>query len=123
MIWKICKTYFYLKYSFILIIDFLRENVWEERFGASRVDFDDCLTPAEVQWLSIAILIPVGSGAFVFISYFLVKTWLKNQKRRRYFRRKELEKMRESKASMMKSQRRSTARNISQFVIMEEDEE
>ena len=114
--------YLFQKYSFFLI-DYFRENVWEERFGASRVDFDDCLTPAEVQWLSIAILIPVGSGAFVFISYFLVKTWLKNQKRRRYFRRKELEKMRESKASMMKSQRRSTARNISQFVIMEEDEE
>ena len=85
------------------------------------MNFDDCITGAQVQWLSIAILIPVGSGAFVFLSYILVKLWLKNQKRRRFLRRMELEKIRESKSLSTKS-RHSSARNISQFVIMEEDE-
>lgn len=74
-----------------------------------------------MQWLSIAILIPIGAGAFVLISYFLVKTWLKNQKKRRFLRRMEMEKIRETKALSTKG-RHSSARNISQFVIMEEDE-
>lgn len=95
-----------------------RLSVWSNDFHASRINLDDCLSPAQIQWISMAVLVPLSSLAFVIISYFLLKKWKLLQRKRRVYRRNELEKARESRNS---SGFPRHARNISQFEIIEEE--
>ena len=103
-----------------------RLKVWNNNIGSSRITLDDCLTAAMGEWIFIAVLIPLGAGGFMAISYFVVKSWMKKTRKRRIHKRREKEKVRRSIASshggMGRKRPFARARTTSQFEIMEDGE-
>merc|ERR1719270_518771 len=77
-------------------------KVWTNRYNAGRIDLDDCLSSIQYQWILFAVLIPIGSMAFVITAYFLVKSWIKKVQQLRLMKRIEME------ANRKQSNRKST---------------
>ena len=99
-------------------------DMWTNEFGAARIDLDDCLTPAEYQWILIAVLSPVGSVAVIVISAYLVNNWLKKSEQnkiRRFNQLRNQEKQRNSSNKSGRGRRSWTSRSFAQFEIVEEE--
>ena len=107
-----------LTYSSIIF----RLDIFANEYGASRINLDDCLSPAQFQWILIAVLIPVGSMGFVIASYLLVKAWDKKVRKRRALKRRQKEQERRStQTSTLKGKRNMfMTRTTTQFEIMED---
>ena len=115
-------TLFYLLIFIVPHFLFCSLKVWTNRYNAGRIDLDDCLSSIQYQWILFAVLIPIGSMAFVITAYFLVKSWIKKVQQMRLMKRIEME------ANRKESNRKSTGggrsrnfmtRTISQFEIIE----
>ena len=99
-------------------------DMWTNEFGAARINLDDCLTPAEYQWILIAVLSPVGSVAVIVISAYLVNNWLKKSEQnkiRRFNQLRNQEKQRNSSKQNGRGRRSWTSRSFAQFEIVEEE--
>ena len=108
----------------INLVLFFRLDIWNNDFGSSRINLDDCLTPAQYQWIFIAVLTPLGAVAFILISAYFVNNWLKKSKqnyKEKVAERERLNKLRnqDKNRNPFGGRGRRTNRS-SQFEIVEE---
>jgi hypothetical protein len=105
-------------------IFYSRLDKWNDDFGSSRINLDDCLTPVQAQWIVVAVAIPVASVGLIVAAYFLVKSWMAKESQKRVYRRRELENMEANsrlKSSVANGRGRQSTIRAFPFEIVEDD--